>query len=154
LTASIFALLVQSMRHLRRREFKHRPLGIFVTRRVVVLVLSRVLLYIWRPPSMQEPWSWSRSQIVKQIEATSERHLVLVSYSPVHNEHQEWVYNEADVDSSKFVWAREIPGQSLQPLLSYFRGRKIWVCKPDTVPVRIHPYDATAPAGEAPAPFE
>jgi hypothetical protein len=154
LTASIFALLVQSMRHLRRWEFKGRPLGIFVTRLVVLLVLSRVLLYIWRPPSMHEPWSWSRSQIVKQLAATPERHLVLVSYSPVHNEHQEWVYNEADVDSSKVVWAREIPGRSLQPLLSYFRGRKIWVCEPDTVPVRIYLYDGTAFAGEAPAPSE
>jgi hypothetical protein len=154
LTASIFALLVQSMRHLRRWEFKDRPLGIFLTRFVVLLVLSRVLLYIWHPPSMHEPWSWSRSQILQQLEATSEKHLVLVSYSPVHNEHQEWVYNEADVDGSKVVWAREIPGLSLQPLLSYFRGRKIWVCEPDTVPVRIYPYDGTATAREAPAPFE
>jgi hypothetical protein len=40
---------------------------------------------------------------VKQLEATPERHLVFVSYSPVHSEHQEWVYNEANVDSSKVV---------------------------------------------------
>lgn len=124
LTAPIFALREQSMRHLRRWEFKGRPLGIFVTRLVMLLVLSRVLLCIWRPSSTVEPWSWTRAQIVKQLEATPEKHLALVSYSPVHSEHQEWAYHEADVDSSKVV-AREIPGRSLQPSLCCFRGRKI-----------------------------
>ena len=42
LTATIFALLVQAMRHLRRWKIKGRPVGIFLTRLVVLLVLARV----------------------------------------------------------------------------------------------------------------
>jgi hypothetical protein len=140
LTATTFALLVQSIRHLRRWEFQARPVGIFLTRLVVLLVLARVVVYARHPPEMQEPWAHSRARVVKQLEATPNQHLVLVRYSPEHNPHHEWVFNSADIDHSKIVWAREIPGVDLRPLLDYFHDRVIWEVEPDQTPVRLHAY--------------
>ncbi len=142
LTATLFALLIQGMRHLRRWELRGRPVGIFLTRLVVLLVLARAVIYVRRPPSWSEAWSLSRAQIVKQLKAIPNNHLVLVRYAPKHNVHHEWVYNAADIDHAKIVWAREIPGLDPKPLLDYFRGRKVWVVEADTVPGQLQSYQS------------
>jgi hypothetical protein len=140
LTATFFGLLIQSMRHLRRWEIQSRPVGIFLTRLVVLLVLARVVIYIGHPPALQEPWSLSRARLVKQLEGAPNKHLVLVHYAPDHNVHHEWVFNAADIDHSKIVWARDIPGVDLKPLLEYFHDRTVWTIDPDGNDVRLHPY--------------
>ena len=152
LTATFFALLIQSMRHLRQWRLRGRPVGIFLTRLVVLLVVFRVMIYVRRPPAMQDPWAFSRAHIVKQLEATPGKQLVLILYASEHNVHQEWVYNAADIDHSKIVWAREIPGVDVKPLLEYFRGRTVWLLEPDRVPVQLRPYPAfpSAEPGSAP----
>ena len=53
---------------------------------------------------------------------------------------QEWVYNRAVIDHSKIVWAREIPGLDLEPLLKYFSDRQVWVVEPDVVPPKVTRY--------------
>jgi hypothetical protein len=146
LTAVIFAVLIQSMRHLRRWQCRGRPVGVFITRLVVLLVVARVLFYVWQPPPIDEPWSLARARVVKQLEASPGRQLVLVRYGPNHNAHDEWVYNAADIDHSRIVWAREIPGVDLKPLLDYFRGRTVWVLEPDRAPLELTPYRAEAAA--------
>jgi hypothetical protein len=86
------------------------------------------------------PWSNDRAQIARQLSGLPGDHLVIVEYAPEHNEHQEWVYNDADIDHAKVIWAREIPGRDLQPLLSYFADRKVWMVYPDTEPPTLELY--------------
>jgi hypothetical protein len=66
-----------------------------------------------------------------QLAALPGEHLVLVRYSKDHNSGEEYVYNDADIDLAKTVWAREIPGKDLAPLFNYFRNRDVWVYEPD-----------------------
>ncbi len=73
-----------------------------------------------------------RKPVEKQLAALPGQHLVLVRYSKDHNSGEEYVYNEADIDHAKTVWAREIPGVDIAPLLNYFRNRDVWVYEPDT----------------------
>ena len=151
LTATLFILLVQGMRHLRQWEVKGRPVGVFLTRLVVLLMLARGVAYIRRPPSLDEAWV-SRARIVKQLEATPGSHLVWLRYAPEHDVLYEWVYNAADIDHAKIVWAREIPGLDPKPLLDYFRGRTVWVVNADTVPVQLQPYHPPGTSTGNPSP--
>jgi hypothetical protein len=66
-------------------------------------------------------------------------HLVLVRYAPVSTG-GEWVYNDADINHAKVVWAREIPGLNMRALLDYFRGRRVWLAQPDLSPPTLTPY--------------
>lgn len=144
-TGAFFILLVQAMRHLRRWEIRGQPIGIFLTRLVVVLAIARVGVYAaeaYRHPVAS--WSVYRARIEQQLEATPGKQLVIVRYAPDHVVHHEWVYNGADIDGGKVVWAREIPGRDLKPLLQYFRERRVWVVEADASPPRLEEYAGTA----------
>ncbi len=141
LVATIFALATQGMRHIRHWNAWGRPVGIGITRVIVLFVA------VLAPFNMdREPWDpiKFRVQFANQLDATPGQHLVIVHYSPQHIPYREWVYNGADIDGSKVVWAREIPGVSLQPLLDYFRGRQVWLVEPDATPPRLIRYDSGA----------
>ena len=143
LTATLFGLLVQAMRHMRRWTLFSKPVGVALTRIVVLAVLANIPYYIAatvRGAPTQEPWTVTRSRIAGQLEATPGTHLVIVRYTPQHILDNDWVYNGADINGSKVVWAREIPGQDMHPLLAYFRDRKIWLVEADASPPRLRPY--------------
>ena len=86
---------------------------------------------------LKEPF---RKPVEEQLAALPGRHLVVVRYSKDHNSGEEYVYNEADIDHAKTVWAREIPGMDLRPLFSYFRNRDVWVYEPEDDDSVVRPY--------------
>jgi hypothetical protein len=141
LTVTVFALLAQGLRHLRTWEYKHRPIGVGLTR---AIVLSAVLLAPLQRPGYQNFDLGSRAAIADQLLSTPGNHLVVVHYLPRHDSLSEWVYNGANIDSARIVWAREIPGVDLSPLLNYFRGRHVWVVDVDSPSPELRPYHPQA----------
>ena len=140
--ATIFGLVTQAMRHFRRWEFKGKLVGIGLTR--VVLTFA-VILAPFHPHSATLNRSATsgidcRAVIGRQLDSTPGSHLVIVRYSPQHSPLAEWVYNRADIDHAKVVWAREIPGLSLRPVLDYFAGRQIWLVEADSASPHLIPY--------------
>lgn len=81
-----------------------------------------------------------RKPVEEQLAAVPGEHLALVRYSKDHNSGEEYVYNAADIDHAKTVWAREIPGRDLEPLLQYFRNRDVWIYEPDEDDSTANPY--------------
>ena len=61
----------------------------------------------------------------------------------------DWVYNAADIDGSKVVWAREMDPENDRNLLAYYKDRKVWLVEPDSNPPRIsaYRYEQQAPIG-------
>jgi hypothetical protein len=149
MAATFSVLIVQAMRHLRRWKIKGRPVGIFLTRLAVILVLARIGLYVVRPPSLVEASGPQYEKLVRQLDAMPNHQLVVVRYAPDHPPFIDWVYNKADVDHAKVVWAREIPGVDMKPLLEYFRGRTVLVLEPDKQPLEFKPYSPPFPAEAA-----
>jgi len=66
--------------------------------------------------------------------------LIMVRYSEGHNIHDEWVYNGADIDRSKVIWARELDEEQNAKLFAYFKDRRIWLVEPDVANTVIKPY--------------
>ena len=145
LAVALFVLLVQAMRHLRHVSIHGRPIGIFMTRLLVILAFDWILIQAGHA-RLDPPHGWRErhAQTINTLKSIPGKHLVLVRYAPKHNVHEEWVYNAADIDASRIVWAREIPGRDLQPLLDYFKDRQIWVVQPDILPPKLERYPEPA----------
>ena len=138
LMATIFIIVMQSFRYLRTWQFKGRAVGIGLSRAAVIGALAIPLMPFYmhtalgQSPFPEPPANWNRLHVAQKLEATPGNHLVIVRYGTLHSIHEEWVYNDADIDHAKIVWAREIPGVSLQPLLDYFKDRNVWLVEPDS----------------------
>lgn len=52
-----------------------------------------------------------------------------------HDTEAEWVYNAADLNSAKVLWARDMGAGKNEQLRRDFPGRTVWVLDPDNVPL-------------------
>ncbi len=149
LTATIFLLIVQGLRHLRQWKPNKYFSGINLSRAVFV---STLLLSPIPNKNVNSPHSVLeyRQRITAQLRDMPGDDLIIVHYSADHDPNIEWVYNASDVDHAKIVWAREIPGVSLQPLLRYFHDRHVWVLNADGTPPVLSSY--TPPTDESALP--
>jgi hypothetical protein len=145
-TCLVYALVAQSLRHLRTLRLRGRRIGWALSRAVVFLLLidaaSGVALHSCDGISWRCRGNPGRFLISKHLEQLPGKHLVFVHYGPKHDVTEEWVYNRADIDSSKIVWAREIsPGQDAR-VRAYFHNRQVWVVDADPATDDIDPRDA------------
>ena len=75
----------------------------------------------------------------RQLEDLPGQHLVIVRYGPDHDLDREWVYNAADIDNAKIVWARDMGAMDNEELLQYFHNRHVWRLDADQSPPRLEP---------------
>ncbi len=61
---------------------------------------------------------------------------------PRHVFQDEWVYNEAAIDSARVVWARDLGPAENQKLMRYYAGRVAMLLEPDFPEPRLSPYGA------------
>jgi len=156
-TAAFYAIGLQAMRHLRLWKPEHKPVGLALVRFSIVLcVLLAVLRVFAEPlhfaPTQWPPSSWNftwygpqhfgteRARVDDQLQHIPGGQLAIVHYSSTHNPFDEWVYNSADINDSKVVWAREMDAADNLKLMAYYPDRKVWLVEPDEVPARITPF--------------
>lgn len=87
-------------------------------------------------------WQNRRGQLVKHLKQQDGKHLVVVNYGTRHSYHDEWVYNEADIDGAKVVFARAMNSSQDCQLVEYFKFYRIWLLQVDgdeTTP-KLKPY--------------
>jgi len=152
----LYVVLVQGMRHLRLWKWQGRPVGAAVVRSIPVLcaamVLIRVAAVVAHTP-VDGAWprgNLDRTQLVQKLKQIPGRHLVIVHYDmhPVLDRALELVYNDADIDAARIVWARDMGPQNLE-LIQYFRDRHVWLVNGSESPLRLIPYaeQATSAGG-------
>jgi hypothetical protein len=69
--------------------------------------------------------------VAAQLRNVPGEHLVLVRYGIHHEIYEELVYNGADIDRSKIVWARSLGSEKDQRLIQYYAGRQVWSLEED-----------------------
>jgi hypothetical protein len=156
LLATLIVILVQGIRHLRQWRTARGAYGVAATRALVAFAMAMNLVYAVeaaRNPqarSLVAPaGAWgvagnlARARTKAELSARLGLQLAIVRYLPDSN--GEWVYNGADIDHSKVVWARETPGMDIRPLLEYFRWRSVWLVEPTNDSARIRPYPIVPP---------
>jgi hypothetical protein len=153
LTAAFYVLVLMSMRCLRAWEWQDRTIGRFLVRAVPVICVLMFLVRTAAPFAhasirysgirtwcSEDRQNLERARIMKQLQKLPGDHLVIVRYAADHDFIlNEWVFNNADIDGSKVIWARDMGAQNAE-LLQYFSRRKAWLIEPDCNPPRLSPY--------------
>jgi len=81
-----------------------------------------------------------RPRVLADLEHREGRQLAIVKYKPDHQSNDEWVFNGADIDGEKVVWARDMGVAQNEELIKYFKDRHVWLVEPDEKPPRLSPY--------------
>ncbi|HUZ47210.1 MAG TPA: hypothetical protein VMW54_11300 [Terriglobia bacterium] len=168
------ALVLQAMRRLRTWQWRNKPVGLFITRAVPsICVLLLALRVAASPLHLPLPAQWpgpgqptwcslgssnhARAAMLAKLRRYPGRQLVIVHYNPDHEiSFDEWVYNRADIDSAKVIWARDMGAAKNEELIRYFKNRHAWVVDADDHPPKLLPYseamDQPSQAAAAKAP--
>jgi hypothetical protein len=142
-----YGLLVQAIRYLRKMHISSLQFGVALSRVMIVLLVldtGRYLCYrICDPVSAFCSGNANRTALINQLENLPGKHLIIVRYAELHNPHYEWVYNGADIDGGKVVWARDMGPVQNAKLLAYFKDRQVWLAQPERNPKQITPYSSS-----------
>ena len=139
------AVIVQGMRHLRTWHWDGRPTGQFLVRAIVVMCILMIPIQVRILAATPAPESWAaigpeRVALEAQLQSLPGPHLILVRYRPNHDPLLDWVYNGADIDRQKVVWARDMGVEKNEELLRYYADRRVWLLDADSRPARLVPY--------------
>jgi len=167
IACAVLAVVLQAMCRLRSLAGRHQQPCLFVTRAVPMICLAMLALRVSaKPLHLPEPRPWlgggspiwcaltpsnpERAATLARLQELPGRQLAIVRYGPNHEiAFHEWVYNEADIDHAKVVWARDMGTVSNAELIDYFKGRHVWLLEPDENPPRLSPYPFENSSGKA-----
>jgi hypothetical protein len=153
LAGVILALVLLAMRQVSLWGFRGMPSGLFLVRAIPVICvimfvlradagpmhipLSEYYVAAWHQAG---PKSFGRAAMLRRLQQLPGRQLVIVRYQPGRNPFEEWVYNEADIDDAKVVWARDMSSAENEELINYFKDRHVWLLEADANPPRLSQY--------------
>src|SRR5262249_26008905 len=116
----------------------------FLARAVVVVCIVMMPLRVWQlaaeARTHNSDMAHERARVVSELNTIPGLHLIFVSYKPGHDTRAEWVYNAADIDSAKIVWARDMGRAQNEELVRNFSYRKIWILQVDDGSARLLPF--------------
>jgi hypothetical protein len=156
ITGAIYALELMAMRHVWRWRWYGEPTGRAMVRWIPAICLLMLplraaapLLHFPLPVNGVRTWyardfqNLDRARALAHLSKLDGKHLVIVRYGPEHDTVNEWVYNEADIDRAKVVWARDMGPAQNEELIRYFKDRHVWLAEPDNQPPTLSPYPAS-----------
>lgn len=147
MTALLYFVLLQGMRYLRLWKWHGQPAGAALVRSIAVvscaMLIIRVAAVAAHAP-VDGAWprgNLGRRQLVSELNNLPGQHLVIVRYgdNPEVNRALELVYNAADIDHARIIWARDMGANNLE-LIHYFRDRHVWLVNGTESPPRLLPY--------------
>jgi hypothetical protein len=81
-----------------------------------------------------------RTRITAALQRAGGQHVVIVRYKPDPPPRRDWVYNSANIDAQKIIWAGDRGAIENRKLLAYYHGRHFWLLYANESPARLEPY--------------
>jgi hypothetical protein len=144
ITCVLLALVLTAMKQLEEWAPRGRPTGANLNRVIIIVCLlsfgvrtvagaRRWELGRSESPAWYQlgPKSFGRASLVAKLEQLPGKQLIIVHYKPLHDIFDEWVYNDADIDQAKVVWARDMGPEENAKLINYFKDRQVWTLQAD-----------------------
>jgi hypothetical protein len=97
-----------------------------------------------RTLSLAFPRQIERERIQSVLEARGGKHLVIVHYPLTDSPSQDWIYNDADIDHARIIWARDMGYARNKELLDYYPGRQVWYVNHAAFIATLLPYEQAA----------
>ncbi len=132
-------LATESIRRVYQASQGRRFLALPILIGVPLLALAMMAALSLASPTPMRVWAEKRAAMAKQLEAQPGKQLVLVKYGDGHDYYEEWVYNPADLDHSKVVWARDLGYSGNNELIDYYPDRKVWWLDADRYDLQSSP---------------
>jgi hypothetical protein len=158
LTCVLLAVVLQCMRHLQFWRWRGWKAGRAIVYAAVVgcfavdaAWVSAAAVHI-NSARLYMAGNQERAAAERRLEQTPGNHLVIVHYTPSHPVFKEWVYNRADIEHAKVVWARDLGPECNEKLIGAYGGRSVWRIEPDINPAELKTYAAPASTAGEPVP--
>jgi hypothetical protein len=140
-TVALVALPVLSIRPMRRAAGFGVPLSRIAVVLMAVVLAGRIGAQALGLPYTQrvnyQSWCckvqgrYDKASMIETLERLPGRHLVIVKTKTDPYNFFQWIYNGADIDGSRIVWARDLGPERNRALLHYFRDRTVWLVDPN-----------------------
>jgi hypothetical protein len=154
----LFVLVsITGLQQLSRITIRDNPVGQQITLVLTALCLAEFTgwyaLHLFESPSLYpilryETWDainhqnpQRRIQVARQLAEIKGPLLVFVRYSPRHIYQNEWVWNNADIDDARIVYARDLGPEEDQKLIRYYPNRQVLLLDPDAYIPQISAYN-------------
>jgi hypothetical protein len=82
----------------------------------------------------------NKARIAAELKAMPGDHLVFVRTKTDELNLLQWIYNDADIDASRIVWARDLGVDRNAELVRYYPGRQVWMVDPNVEPATCVKY--------------
>jgi hypothetical protein len=160
-TGCFLIAIVQAMRYGRRSGAGIARSRIAVAACLAMLPVRALVNPAFVPWAKPEYLSFSpngsvkgeeRYRILHQLQEIPGRHVVFVQYHRDRYHPGGWVYNNADIDGQRVVWARDLGAASNREVLLYYPDRRPWLVRVDDAAGVLAPYDAAMARDDPPLP--
>jgi hypothetical protein len=147
--AALLVLAAQSLRYLSQWEYHGREAGRFLVSAIPIAVLlvmitseAEAIAKHQTTDQLQARNSQvSQKQNIEQelLETQPGQHVVFVNYAGLPSPHEEWIYNPANIDAARVIWALDRGQIENEKLRHYYPGRSFWSFKP-AASTSLRPY--------------
>jgi hypothetical protein len=139
--AVLIAIVVECCRHLRAsRVYVVKLLPIMMTLVLTLRIGAQSLGLPYTQELNFQSWccrvegNHNKARIAAALNLIPGDHLVFVREKTDEYNLLQWIYNDADIDGSRIVWARDLGPEKDAELMRYYAGRKVWMVDPNVEP--------------------
>jgi len=152
------AVIVEGCRYFDGLHLRLAPL--FIAAMAVVLIVRIGLEQAGLPYSQKinfqswccrEKGNMNKARMTTELEQIPGKHLLFVKTKTDSDDVLQWIYNDADIDTARFVWARDLGTERNAELARDLTGRRIWLVDPNTKPATRVAYSPKSAVPESAA---